>query len=107
MLMAVITQVMINYKITATEEFEPRRMELNMYKDSLTYLADSLKDPEASFREVMKGYKVEGSFENLTEQIVNYGKDHLSEYRSQMIVAAEFHVSVVSIAIDCLTVWPD
>ena len=38
----------------------------------------------------MEGLQLVGPEENVTKSILEYGKDHLSEYRSQMIVAAEF-----------------
>jgi hypothetical protein len=90
--MAVITQVMINYKATPTQEYDPRTLVLSDYLDSITYYGSEDKGMEESFKEVMKGFELRGPEENVTETILEFGKDHLAEFRSQMIVAAEFNV---------------
>ena len=90
MIMAILAQVMINYGITPAEEFEPRTMDLNDYRDSITYFSSSVDGINKSFVEVMKGFDVKGPFDNVTKTILEFGKDHLSEYRSQLVVAADF-----------------
>ena len=101
MIMAMITQVMLNYKITAAEEFEPRTMNLKDYKDSVTYFSSSVDGINKSFVDVMKGFDLKGPLDNVTEEILEYGKDHLPEYRSQLIVAADF-LPVITISINYL-----
>ena len=95
--MAVITQVMINYKATPTQEYDPRTLVLSDYLDSITYYGSEDKGMEESFKEVMKGCELRGPQENVTETILEFGKDNLAEFRSQMIVAAEFKLVSVSL----------
>ena len=87
--MAIITHLMINYRISA-QLFAPRVLNLSSYHNSITYLSSSDSGISSKFVEVMEGFNVKGPVDNVTETILEYGKGHLAEYRSQMVVAAEF-----------------
>ena len=87
--MAIITHLMINYRISA-QLFAPRVLNLSSYHNSITYLSSSDSGISSKFVEVMEGFNVKGPVDNVTETILDYGKGHLAEYRSQMVVAAEF-----------------
>ena len=90
-LMGMTCQLMINFKATPSEKYDPRTLVLSDYPDSITYYGSNIDDMDTSFKEVMNGYTLEGPFSNVSAEIINYAEnDHLAEYRGQLIVAAEF-----------------
>ena len=89
--MGLTCQLMINFKATPAEKYEPRTLVLSDYPDSITYYGSNIEVMSDSFKEVMDGYTLEGPFTNVSEAIISYAEnDHLAEYRGQLIVAAEF-----------------
>ncbi len=45
----------------------------------------------SSFTDVLGGMTELIPVPNITEAILEYGKDHIAEYRNQFIIAAEFN----------------
>ena len=89
--MAMTCQLMINFKATPSEKYEPRTLVLSDYPDSITYYGSNIDGMNTSFKEVMDGYTLEGPFGDVSSEIINFAEnDHLAEYRGQLIVAAEF-----------------
>jgi hypothetical protein len=47
----------------------------------------------------MDGFNLRGPVDNVTQEIIEFGKDNMPIYRSQMVVAAEFISVTISLFI--------
>ena len=56
----------------------------------MTYYNTDINGMNSSFVDVVGGMTQLVPAENVTVDILEYGKDHIAEYRSQLIIAAEF-----------------
>jgi hypothetical protein len=45
----------------------------------------------------MDGFNLRGPVDNVTQEIIDFGKDNMPIYRSQMVVAAEFISVTISL----------